>query len=82
VIFTFLSRLGVFASDTAGIFTTLSVAQIYRLLSQFAPDDFAADKVPEDALRTMQKAAGSVSDPKKKSVNLPPTKLTLLPKFG
>eukprot|EP01122_Echinamoeba_exundans_P016647 TRINITY_DN84_c1_g2_i1.p1 TRINITY_DN84_c1_g2~~TRINITY_DN84_c1_g2_i1.p1 ORF type:complete len:693 (-),score=210.68 TRINITY_DN84_c1_g2_i1:218-2296(-) len=72
----------VFSGDTTGIFTTLSVAQIYRLLSQFAPDDFAADKVPEDALRTMQKAAGSVSDPKKKSVNLPPTKLTLLPKFG
>lgn len=37
-----------------GIFTTLNIAQIHKLLTQFQPDDFAPDAVPRTTLDVLR----------------------------
>jgi hypothetical protein len=37
-----------------GIFTTLNIAQIHKLLTQFQPDDFAPDPVPRTTLDVLR----------------------------
>jgi hypothetical protein len=52
----------VFEADFTGVFSTLNLAQINRLLTQFQPDDFAPEPVSQEALRMVQKPLSTIFD--------------------
>jgi hypothetical protein len=72
----------VFTDDVSGVFSTVNLAQISRLLSQFQPDDFAPEPVPQEALQLVQKTLGSISDPAKKRLTAEADAFAELPLVG